>query len=133
MRIRQEVIDEVVAHAREDDPNECCGLVAERDGELTTAHRVRNVFASPLRFELDPIEQYRATEAIEEGGERMAGSYHSHTKSGAYPSQTDINQWDPWPELIHLICSIAAEEPVVRAFEIRDKQVHEIELQVEDG
>ncbi len=133
MRIRRKDVDEIVAHARDDAPNECCGLVAARDDEVTGVHRVTNVFASPLRFELEPIEQYKLTEQIEQHGDRMAGSYHSHTKSEAYPSQTDVNQWDPWPELVHLICSIAAEEPVVRAFEIRDKQVHEVELVIEDG
>ncbi|MGI8460230.1 MAG: Mov34/MPN/PAD-1 family protein [Solirubrobacterales bacterium] len=133
MRIRREDFDAIVAHARDDAPNECCGLVAARDDEVTGVHRVTNVFASPLRFELEPIEQYKLTEQIEQRGDRMAGSYHSHTKSEAYPSQTDVNQWDPWPELVHLICSIAAEKPVVRAFEIRDKQVHEVELVVEDG
>jgi [CysO sulfur-carrier protein]-S-L-cysteine hydrolase len=130
VRISREHLDAIVAHARDDAPNECCGLVAARDGEVTGTFRVRNVFASPLRFELDPIEQYRVTERIEEQGDQMVGSYHSHTKSEAYPSQTDVNQWDPWPELIHLICSIAADEPVVRAFKVADKQVTEIDLEV---
>ena len=133
MRIPREHLDAIVEHARRDAPNECCGLVAARDGAVTGVHPITNTFASPLRFELDPIEQYKATEEIEARGEEMAGSYHSHTKSEAFPSQTDINKWDPWPELIHMICSIAAEEPVVRAFRIRDKQVEEIPLEVGDG
>ncbi len=132
MRIARRYIDEIVAHSRDDAPNEACGLVAARDGEVTGVHRVTNTFASPLRFELDPIEQYKITERIEEAGEEMIGSYHSHTKSEAYPSQTDVNQWDPWPELVHLICSIAGEEPVVRAFKVADKQVAELDLEVLD-
>lgn len=131
MRISRELLDEIVAHARDDAPNECCGVIAARDGRITAVRRIANTFASPLRFELDPVEQYRATEEIEARGDQMAGSYHSHTKSPAYPSQTDVNQWDPWPELIHLICSIAEDEPDVRAFRIRDKQVEEIALQVD--
>jgi proteasome lid subunit RPN8/RPN11 len=131
MRIAQHLIDEIVAHARRDAPNECCGVVAGHDGAITGVHPVTNVFASPLRFQLDPVEQYRITEQIEERGEAMIGSYHSHIKSEAYPSQTDVNQWDPWPELIHLICSIAPSDPVVRAFEVSDKQVSEISLEVE--
>jgi proteasome lid subunit RPN8/RPN11 len=119
VKVARQHLDAIVAHARDDAPNECCGLVAARDGEVTGVHRVTNTFASPLRFELDPIEQYRVTEGIEERGEQMVGSYHSHTHSEAYPSQTDVNQWDPWPE------------PVVRAFKVADKQVSEIELEVD--
>lgn len=133
MRISREVLDQIAAHAREEAPNECCGVVAARDGRVTGVEPITNVFASPLRFELDPVEQYRATEAIEERGEQMVGSYHSHTKSEAYPSQTDVNKWDPWPELIHLICSIAGEEPVVRAFRVEDGQVAEIDLELEEA
>lgn len=133
MRIPAELIDRIVAHAREEAPNECCGVVAARDGAITGVYPVTNTFASPLRFELDPQEQYRLTEEIEERGDAMAGSYHSHTASEAYPSQTDVNQWDPWPELVHLICSIAGTEPVVRAFRVRDKQVDEVELEVVEG
>jgi proteasome lid subunit RPN8/RPN11 len=131
MQISRELLEEIVTHAREDAPNECCGVVAARDGRITGVHRVANTFASPLRFELDPVEQYRATEQIEARGEQMIGSYHSHTKSEAYPSQTDVNQWDPWPELVHLICSIAGEQPVVRAFRVEDKRVEEIELEID--
>ena len=130
MRIAQQHVDAIVAHAREDAPNECCGLVAAKDGEVSGVHPITNTFASPMRFELDPVEQYKATERIEAAGEQMVGSYHSHTHSEAYPSQTDVNQWDPWPELIHLICSIAEEEPVLRAFRIADKRIEEIELEV---
>jgi proteasome lid subunit RPN8/RPN11 len=130
VRVPREHLDAIVAHAREDAPNECCGLVAARDGEVTGTHRVTNTFASPLRFELDPVEQYKATERIEQAGQAMVGSYHSHTHSEAYPSQTDVNQWDPWPELVHLICSIAEDEPVVRAFKVADKQISEIEIEV---
>lgn len=129
MRISRKTLDEIAGHAREEAPNECCGVVAARDGEVTGVERITNVFASPLRFELDPIEQYHATEAIEGRGEQMIGSYHSHTKSEPYPSQTDINKWKPWPELVHFICSIATEEPEIRAFRIEDGRVTEIELE----
>ena len=131
MRIRQELLDEIVAHAREDAPNECCGLVAGRDGEATAVHRARNAFESPLRYEVHPQDQFRITMAIEDAGEEIAGIYHSHTKSEAYPSQTDVNLARNWPDPVYLICSVAEDEPVVRAFEIRDGEVAESELEVE--
>jgi proteasome lid subunit RPN8/RPN11 len=68
---------------------------------------------------------------IEEDGEELIGIYHSHTKSEAYPSQTDINLAEAWPDPLYLICSLAdADDPVVRAFEIRDGAVEEVDLDV---
>jgi proteasome lid subunit RPN8/RPN11 len=131
MRIRRELVDEIVAHAREDAPNECCGLVAGRDGRATAVHRARNAFESPFRYEIHPQDQFRITMQIEEAGEEIAAIYHSHTRSEAYPSQTDVNLARNWPDQVYLICSVADEEPVVRAFEIRDGEVSETNLEVE--
>jgi [CysO sulfur-carrier protein]-S-L-cysteine hydrolase len=131
MRIRRELVDEIVAHAREDAPNECCGLIAGRDGTATAVHRARNAFESPFRYEIHPQDQFRITMQIEEAGEEIAAIYHSHTRSEAYPSQTDVNLARNWPDQVYVICSVADEEPVVRAFEIRDGEVSETNLEVE--
>jgi proteasome lid subunit RPN8/RPN11 len=131
MRIRRELIDEIVAHAREDAPNECCGLVASRDGGATAVHRARNSFESPLRYEIHPQDQFWIMKAIEEAGEEIGAIYHSHTRSEAYPSQTDVNQAKWWPDPLYLICSIERDEPVIRAFEIRDGSVDEVALEVD--
>ena len=100
MRIAQSLIDEMVAHAREDLPNECCGLVGGVDGAASVVIPVENSAASPLRFEMDPQGQYDALKAIEGGGGEMLAIYHSHTKSAAYPSQTDVNQAVNWPDAV---------------------------------
>ncbi len=133
MRIGRELADEIVAHAREEAPNECCGLVAGRDGRASAVHRTRNAFASPTRYEIHPTDQLRTMTAIEEGGEEIAAIYHSHTMSEAYPSQTDINLARNWPDPLYVICSIAGSEPVLRAFAIRDGQVEEAPLEIEGG
>jgi proteasome lid subunit RPN8/RPN11 len=131
MRIAKDLIDEIVAHSRDDLPNECCGLMGGRDGELTSVHRARNAAATWLRYELHPSDQLRIMNALDESGEDLAGIYHSHTKSEAYPSQTDINLAEGWPDPLYLICSLEnPEEPVVRAFEIRDGGVEEVDLDV---
>jgi [CysO sulfur-carrier protein]-S-L-cysteine hydrolase len=132
MRITQGLLDEIVAHARDDKPNECCGMVAGHDGEALAVHRARNAFASPLRYEVHPQDQFRITTEIEEAGQEIAAIYHSHTKSEAYPSQTDVNLARNWPDPLYLICSLEnPDEPVVRAFSIRDGAVEEVELEVE--
>jgi proteasome lid subunit RPN8/RPN11 len=131
MRISQSLVDEMVAHAREDLPNECCGMVGGRDGVATTVVRVANSAASPLRYEMDPQEQYNALKGIEDAGDELLAIYHSHTKSAAYPSQTDVNEAVAWPEQIYVIVSLAdAEAPEVKAYMLNDLRIADAELEV---
>ena len=132
MRIAAELLDEIVAHAREDAPNECCGLIGAVDGRATTVYRARNEFEDPRRYNVHPQDLFRITREIEERGEELGAIYHSHTKSEAYPSQTDINLAANWPDPLYLICSLAEPEPAARAFAIRDGAVEEVELVVDD-
>jgi proteasome lid subunit RPN8/RPN11 len=131
VRIARDLLDEIVAHAREEAPNECCGLIAGADGRATQVHRARNEFASPMRFNVHPQDLIRITTAIEDAGEELAAIYHSHPRSEAYPSQTDVNLAANWPDPLWLICSLAEREPILRAFTIRDGQVEEVELDVD--
>ena len=132
MRIAKPLLDEIVAHARDDVPNECCGMVAGSNGEATQVYRTRNAEASPFRYTIDPQDQFRVTMEIEDRGEEIAAIYHSHTKSAAEPSQTDINLAENWPDPLYLICSLAdPDAPHVRAFAIRDGEVEEVPLHVE--
>ena len=131
MEIAQSLIDEIVVHAREDAPNECCGLVAGRSGIATRVFRARNELASPLAYNVHPQDLLRITNEIDDAGEELAAIYHSHTRSPAEPSQTDINLAANWPDPVYLICSIAdADAPVVRGWHLRDGKVAEVELSV---
>lgn len=131
MKISQALIDQMVAHAREDLPNECCGMVGGRDGEAETVIRVANSAASPLRYEMDPQEQYDALKSIEDSGGELLGIYHSHTKSAAYPSQTDVNQAVSWPEQVYLIVSLEDEDrPDVKGYLLRDLKIADVEINV---
>ena len=130
MRIAQAVVDEIAAHSIAEVPNECCGLVGGRDGDMTTVYRARNAEQSPLRYSVHPADQFKIMETIEEAGEELLGIYHSHTKSEAWPSQTDINLAEAWPDPLYLICSLAdPDAAVVRAFAIRDGAVDEISFE----
>ena len=134
VRISSPLIDEIVTHARDDAPNECCGLIGGRDATATSVHRARNEFASPMRFRIESHDQLRITNAVESAGEELVALYHSHPRSEAYPSQTDVNlarEVDAlWPGLLWLICSLAGAEPVVRAFAIADGSVEEVGIDV---
>ncbi|HKH64902.1 MAG TPA: M67 family metallopeptidase [Solirubrobacterales bacterium] len=129
MKISQQLVDEMVAHAREDLPNECCGMIGGRDGEARRVVRVENAAASPLRYEMDPQGQYDALRAIEDAGEELIGIYHSHTRSAAYPSQTDVNEARMWPEQAYVIVSLENDEaPDVKAFDLADLKIADVEL-----
>jgi [CysO sulfur-carrier protein]-S-L-cysteine hydrolase len=132
MRISRRLLDEVIAHARADAPNECCGMIAARDGEAVAVHRATNVAASPLRYEIDGREQYRIQTAIEDAGLDLGAIYHSHTRSAPEPSQTDINLAF-YPEALYVIVGVAGDEADVRAWTIVDGKVSEAALEVEDG
>jgi len=131
MKISQDLVDEMVAHAREDLPNECCGMVGGRDGEATEVVRVVNAAATPLRYEMDPQGQYNALKQIEDNGGELLAIYHSHTKSAAYPSQTDVNQAVAWPDQVYVIVSLAdADSPDVKAFMLKDLKIADAEFKV---
>lgn len=131
MKISRALVDEMVAHAREDLPNECCGMVAGTDGEATEVIRVENAAASPLRYEMDPKAQYEAWKSIEDDGKELLAIYHSHTKSAAYPSQTDVNQAVAWPDQIYLIVSLAdADAPDVKGYLLRDLTIADAEVTI---
>ena len=130
MVVPRRIYDELLAHAREDAPNECCGLIGGTDGSAATVYRAQNAEASPLRYNLDPQDQFRIMSEMDEAGEELVGIYHSHTASPAYPSQTDINL-AAYPDAIYLIVSLAEGEEPLRGFKIVDGKVSEAELSIE--
>lgn len=130
MRIAEKLYDEMIEHARAEAPNECCGMIATRDGEAVRVYPAVNAAASPLRYEIDGVEQYRIQMDIDEAGLDLGAIYHSHTRSEPVPSQTDINLAF-YPDAVYVIVGLAGGEGDVRAFTIRDGQVAEAELVVE--
>ena len=131
MKISRALVDEMVAHAREDLPNECCGMVAGLGGEATEVIRVENAAASPLRYEMDPKAQYEAWKSIEDGGRELLAIYHSHTKSAAYPSQTDVNQAVAWPDQVYVIVSLADQDsPDVKGYFLKDLRIADAEISI---
>jgi proteasome lid subunit RPN8/RPN11 len=116
--------DELVAHAREETPNECCGYLRIDDGSVGEVFRSTNGRASPYGYELDADSLLAANNLDWDG--HGVGIYHSHPKSPAEPSQTDINLAQ-YPHWLYLIVSLA-DEPVVRAWRIVDGRVEEEEI-----
>jgi [CysO sulfur-carrier protein]-S-L-cysteine hydrolase len=132
MRIARSMLDQIVAQARDEAPNECCGIVGTRDGRAVSVYPVRNAAASPLRYEIDPKDQLRVFEALDDAELEIGAIYHSHTRSAPEPSQTDINLAF-YPEAVYVIVGVAGEEDDVRAWRIVDGKVSTASLEVEEG
>ena len=129
MQLPVQMIEDMVAHARAEAPNECCGMIAAQDGRAVQLYRATNAAASPLRYEIDGMEQYRIQMEIEDRGWELGAIYHSHTRSAPHPSQTDVNLAF-YPDSLYLIVGLASGDPDVRAFRIVDGEVQEAELEV---
>jgi len=131
MRIARDLYEQMIAHAREEAPNECVGMVGVRDGEAVVIHRATNAEASPLRFRIDGEEQLQLHNEIENSGLELGAIYHSHTRTAPEPSQTDINFAHWWPGVLWIIVGIAGEDVAVKTWRIENGRVSEAELLVE--
>ena len=128
MRMTRSQWDALVEHAREEAPNECCGWVRAQGGVVEEVFRAANERKSPYGYTLDAATLFATYQAEEDGAE--IGIYHSHPRSPAEPSQTDINLAN-YPHWTYLIVSLDGD-PVVRAWRIDDGRVEEEEI-VLDG
>lgn len=116
----------LVAHAEEEAPNECCGYLSARDGRVVEVFRSDNARKSRYGYELDPRSLLAANDLDDEG--YGVAVYHSHPRSPAEPSQTDINLAH-YPHWLYLIVSLAGE-PEVRAWRMAGGRAEEEELSV---
>ncbi|CAN5286065.1 M67 family metallopeptidase [soil metagenome] len=134
VRIDRTLLDEIVAHAVRDAPNECCGLVVGRAATATSARALENLAASPFRFDIDGRELIAFAFADDDDDDdQLMAIYHSHTRSAPYPSQTDVNFAAGWPGVEWLIVGIPKAkdaEPEVRSYLIDDGRIREVELDV---
>jgi [CysO sulfur-carrier protein]-S-L-cysteine hydrolase len=131
VRIDAALLERVVDHARRDFPNECCGMIAVRDGRAVAVYEATNIAASPLRFEVEGREIIRAQDVFEADGAELGAIYHSHTRSEPYPSQTDVNFAAGWPGVEWLIVGLRADgEPTVRSYRIENGVVEEVDVVV---
>jgi proteasome lid subunit RPN8/RPN11 len=123
VRLKREHIDAMVAHALEDAPVECCGLLATKDGVVTQVRRAVNAEASNFRFKIEGKEQLKHFREIDESGLELAGFYHSHTGTPAVPSPTDIlmmgrNYPEPY---VHFVIGVGdPDKPEVRVWYIEE-------------
>jgi proteasome lid subunit RPN8/RPN11 len=133
MRIARSMLDDIIAQARAEAPNECCGIVGTRDGRAVRLFKARNAKASPLAYDIDGRDLQRIYDEIDSNGLQVGIIYHSHTRSDPVPSQTDINLASPFLEdAVYLIVGVKDPGTTdLRSWYIRDGQVSETSLETE--
>ena len=129
LSLPQAMVDQVVAHARRDHPDEACGVIAGRDGVATRVVEMENAERSPTFYRFDAKEQLRVWRDMDDADEVPFVIYHSHTATEAHPSRTDISLAAE-PGAHYLLVSTRADTDEVRSFRIVDGAVTEEELQI---
>ena len=125
-------LEEMIAHARAEFPNEACGIVAGRDFKAEKVYKMTNPDKSPESFSMDTKEQFKVMKEIRKNNWELLGIYHSHVASPARPSSRDI-ELAFYPDAEYLIISLSdRNKPVVRSFKITEGKVEEKELKIED-
>jgi proteasome lid subunit RPN8/RPN11 len=123
--IPERIVADVIAHARSEFPNEACGLLASENGTIVRFYPMRNAEASPVTYRMDPQDQLKAMMDIDDRGWDLGAVYHSHTRTRAYPSPTDV-KLAFYTDSLYVIVSLADESnPDVRAYRILDGTITE--------
>lgn len=137
LTIGAELVAAVMAHSRAELPNEACGLLAgsTATGVARAFHPARNAHASPYRYSLAPEDLVRITFAIETAGDGLLAIVHSHPRSPAEPSQTDLGAARLYPGTPQLIVSLVAErfEESLRAWRIGFERLEELTVRVDQS
>jgi proteasome lid subunit RPN8/RPN11 len=107
--IPDDVRTALVEHARDEEPNEACGLILLRDGRAERYVRGRNAAASPYRFELDVDPDVWF---LEDEGYELA-VFHSHLSSPPRPSRTDVENIGLWEGRPYVILTVLTGELAV--------------------
>jgi proteasome lid subunit RPN8/RPN11 len=136
LRIPWQHVEEMIAHARADHPDEACGVIVGPEGSDRPERLIRMINAdrSPTFFRFDPSEQLQLVKELDERDEEIVVVYHSHTATEAYPSRTDIS-YAAEPQAHYLLVSTAEsgreDGPVsVRSYRILDGEVTEEEIEI---
>jgi proteasome lid subunit RPN8/RPN11 len=122
--VPDEIRARLTEHAREEAPNEACGLIAFRDSVAERYLPGTNRLASPYRFELvpnDPRDFF-----LEDEGYELA-VFHSHPETAPRPSRTDIANIGLWEGRPYLILGLASGQ--LAGWRIRDGDVEPLVLE----
>ena len=126
LRLAPDVYKTMVGWCYDGLPDEACGLIATPPGgdKAVVVYPTRNAAASSRIYEVDPKDLLKADRDAESRGLQLAGVFHSHTHTEAYPSPTDVAQ-APDPDWHYVLVSLKDMVPVVRSYRIVDGNITE--------
>lgn len=130
LRMSRALADEMVRHCLDGRPHEACGLMASEGGRVVKVFLMTNVAASPVRYALDAKEQFAVYQALDDNGWELGGVFHSHTRTEAWPSPTDIRMASE--DVPYVIVSLASDPPDIRAFRILKERWDSDEGEIEE-
>ena len=146
VRIDREALTAIVAHARRDAPNECCGLLVGRAGapaeagpSVLEAISCSNGAAAPTRrYEISPVDYFaqirrcRRINAAQSESFAVVGAYHSHPRGSSEPSENDLGQ--AFRNFVFLIVGLGASigGMEIRAYTLEDDSLMPVPLIVVD-
>ncbi|MGI8941524.1 MAG: Mov34/MPN/PAD-1 family protein [Actinomycetota bacterium] len=116
VRMSRALADEMIEHCRAGRPNEACGMLGAKGGDIVRVFKMANALSSPVRYSLEPSEQLAVYNALDDQGWDLGGVFHSHTHTEAYPSPTDIRLASE--DVPYLIVSLATEPAAIRGWRI---------------
>ena len=128
LRVPRDLVLEMLDHAREELPNECCGLLAgpPGSGDVQQLYRLVNALANPVEFESDPKSMFDADRDMNARGFVILAVYHSHPASAPLPSPADRERnYDP--RVVNVIISLRDMIPEVRGWWLNGDKVTEAE------
>ena len=129
--IRKAIVERMAEEARGAAPQECCGLLAGREGVISQIFPAANVLASATEFEIAPVELFRIFRAMREAGLEHMGIYHSHPRGMNIPSPTDVKRAYYSDAAYFIISALPQVAQPVRAFRIRDGRFTELAVSVQ--
>lgn len=130
LKMSDKYIKQMVANCIEGLPNEACGILAAKNNNVVNIYAVTNADKSPVTYRLESREHFKAMEEIEEKDWKLAGFYHSHVKSPARPSETDLRLAN-YPDAYYFIVSLMEKgNPEVKAYRMNNSGFKEYEYEV---
>jgi proteasome lid subunit RPN8/RPN11 len=130
--VPRRVLDDIRSHAAQEAPRECCGVLIGADDRVLESVRAGNLAGGVSRFEIDPRDHIRAIREARARSLDVIGFYHSHPRSPAYPSETDVAEAG-YAGVVHLIAGVGANGEEARLFRIDGAQILELRLEVADS
>jgi proteasome lid subunit RPN8/RPN11 len=128
MLVPSQAREAMIVHAENAYPEEACGLLAfDVDGALRMVYCLTNIQTSDVAFTVDPDEHFQAMLHAERHGWSIGGVFHSHPRTPAVPSRSDV-EGALDPDWVHVIVSLSGHEPELRAWAIDDGDPTEITL-----